>query len=214
MRLPLGSRKLPFPCIDSRVAAWTPLRSRLLFQSEQDAATLERQSHVEDPGSALKDGRRVGRQLGPHQMFLRKNDKVDRQVHEWMGCGWSGWNGRRQLPGFTTGPVKWDETVAATLSESIGLDCGALSVPGQSGGQIWLLCLRCGGKQDRCFPLCLSYCGRQWGNTRSFQATCSLSVFLNYQQNFQRQMSLGIFFYYCDLVRISKLPSLTEIVSW
>lgn len=87
MRLALGSRKQPFPCIDSRVAGWTPLRSRLLFQSEQDGATLERRSHVEDPGSALKDGRGVGRELGPHQMFLRRDDKVDRQVHEWTGCG-------------------------------------------------------------------------------------------------------------------------------
>lgn len=82
MRLPLGSRKQPFPCIDSRVAGRTPLLSRLLVQSEQDGATLEGRSHVKDPGSALKDSRGVGREFGPHQMFLRRDNKVDRQVHE------------------------------------------------------------------------------------------------------------------------------------
>lgn len=90
------------------------------LQSEQDGATLEQRSDVEDPRSALKDGRGVGRELGPHQMFLNGDDKTDRQVHT-VDLMWTISMEREKAAAMLhTATMKWDETVAATLSESIG----------------------------------------------------------------------------------------------
>lgn len=83
------------------------------------AGNLEQLSDVEDPRSALKDSRRVWRELGPHQMFLRQGKKRETGMKAVFKVIPEMKTRERSSRGAHPGPTKREETGWAVPSESI-----------------------------------------------------------------------------------------------